>query len=138
MSSLQIGIQWNLSIADMLYSGHLSIADSIFGNQLPIIHWNLPLYSGHLSEADTFSGNQWCPLLRGFTVKVLKCQLIKTYWPFVSFKIKLQKSLKKEDFDPNAEEGKLLFSEKVYQNMFSNMRMCLQFQIQVASIILWL
>ena len=23
-------IQWNLSIADMLYSGHLSIADTIF------------------------------------------------------------------------------------------------------------
>ena len=39
-------IQWNLSIADMLYSGHLSIAD-------------------------TFSETQRCPLLRGFTVFVL-------------------------------------------------------------------
>ena len=27
-------IQWNLSIADMLYSGHLSIADTSLGNQL--------------------------------------------------------------------------------------------------------
>ena len=28
------GIQWNLSIADMLYSGHLSIADTFSRNRL--------------------------------------------------------------------------------------------------------
>ena len=65
-------IQWNLSIADMLYIRHLSIADTILRNQLyPAMLKPLyfePLYSGHLSIADTFSENQWCPLLRGFTV----------------------------------------------------------------------
>ena len=56
----------------MLYSGHLSIADTFFRNQLSPtmvkpLHFE-PLYSGHLSIADTFSENQWFPLLRGFTV----------------------------------------------------------------------
>ena len=65
-------VQWNLSIADMLYSGHLSIADTFLRNQLSqatvkLLHFE-PLYSGQLSIADTFSENQWCPLLRGFTV----------------------------------------------------------------------
>ena len=55
-------LQWNLSIADMLYIGHLSITDSIFWNQLPTFHWNILLYSGHLSIADTFLENQCCPL----------------------------------------------------------------------------
>ena len=31
-------IQWNLSIADMLYSGHLSIADTILENQLQVFY----------------------------------------------------------------------------------------------------
>ena len=45
---ISIQIQWNLSIADMLYSGHLSIADNISKNG-----WNhghslieKPFYSG--------------------------------------------------------------------------------------------
>ena len=71
-SKFTFQIQWNLSIADMLYSGHLSIADTSLRNQLsPVMVKPLhiePLYSGHLSIADTFSENQWCPLLRGFTV----------------------------------------------------------------------
>ena len=65
-------VQWNLSIADMLYGGHLSIADTLSKNQFSLSMVKLlyfePLYSGHLSIADTFSENQWCPLLRGFTV----------------------------------------------------------------------
>ena len=65
-------IQWNLSIADMLYSGHLSIANTFYRNQLSqamvkTLYFK-PLYSGHLSIADTYSENQWCPQLRGFTV----------------------------------------------------------------------
>ena len=63
-----IWIQWNLSIADMLYSGHLPIADTNFGNQLKTFYWALHLYSGHLSIADIFFENQLCPLLRGSTV----------------------------------------------------------------------
>ena len=59
----------------MLYSGHLSIADTFSRNQLsPAMVKPLyfePLYSGHLPIADTFSDNQWCPLLRGFTVPLL-------------------------------------------------------------------
>ena len=31
-------IQWYLSMADMLYSGHLSIADTVFRNQLHICY----------------------------------------------------------------------------------------------------
>ena len=58
--------------ADMLYSGHRSIADTFSRNQFfsamvrPLCFE--PLYSGHLFIADTFSENQLCPLLRGFTV----------------------------------------------------------------------
>ena len=37
-----------------------------------------PLYSGHLSIADTLSENQWCPLLRGFTVFVLYLTLTQS------------------------------------------------------------
>ena len=63
-STLQVllRIQWNLSVADMLYSGHLSISDTICKNQIDIFHWNWPLYSGHLFTADTFLENQLCPL----------------------------------------------------------------------------
>ena len=55
-------IQGNLSIADMLYSGHISIADTFSRNQLSqatvkLIYFE-PIYSGHLSIADTFSENQ--------------------------------------------------------------------------------
>ena len=69
---LKLDIQWNLSIADMLYSGHLSIADTFFRNQLSkatiqLLHFE-PLYSGHLFVADTFSEHNWCPLLRGSIV----------------------------------------------------------------------
>ena len=53
-------------------SGHVSIADTFFRNQLsPAMAKPLdfePLNSGHLPIADTFSEIQWCPLLRGFTV----------------------------------------------------------------------
>ena len=67
-----MALQWNLYIADMLYSGHFSIEDTFSRNQLyPAMVKPLyfePLYSGHISIADTFSENQWCPLLRGFTV----------------------------------------------------------------------
>ena len=46
--------QTNPSIADMLYSGHLSIADNFCRNQLsPAVVKSLyfePLYSGHLSR----------------------------------------------------------------------------------------
>ena len=45
-------IQWNLSIADMLYSGYLSIVDTSLRNQLsPVMVKPLgiePLYSRHL------------------------------------------------------------------------------------------
>ena len=65
-------LQWNLSTADMLYSGPISIADTFTRNQLfqatvKLLYFE-PLYSGHLTIADTFSENQWCLLLRGFTV----------------------------------------------------------------------
>ena len=67
----------------MLYSGHLSIADTFSRNQLSQATVKLlyfePLYSGHLSIADTFSENQWCPLLRGFTVVTLRSQQGKVY-----------------------------------------------------------
>ena len=67
------GMQWNLSIADMLYSGHLFTADTFSRDQLSqatvkFLYFE-PLYSGHLSIADMFSENQWYPLLRGFTVR---------------------------------------------------------------------
>ena len=72
MCLCSLNIQWNLSIPDILYSGHLSIADTFSRNQLsPAMVKPLyfePLYSGHLSIADTISENQWCLLLRGFTV----------------------------------------------------------------------
>ena len=48
MVSYLIRLHWNISIADMLYSGHFSVADTIFENQLPIFYWHLPLYNGHL------------------------------------------------------------------------------------------
>ena len=71
-AKLKFKLQWNLSIADMLYSGHLSTADTLSRNQFSLAmvkpFYFEPLYSGHLSIADTFSENQWCPLLRGFTV----------------------------------------------------------------------
>ena len=38
----------NLSIANMLYSGHLSIADTSLGNNLPIFYWYLPLIADTL------------------------------------------------------------------------------------------
>ena len=46
--------------------------DTLSRNQLSqttvrLLYFKL-LYSGHLSIADTFSENQWCPSLRGFTV----------------------------------------------------------------------
>ena len=64
-------LQWNLSIASMLYSGHFSIADTIFWNQWPTSHWNLPRHSGHLSIADTFLENRYqFPLLRDSTDQI--------------------------------------------------------------------
>ena len=57
-------------IADMLYSGHISMADTFSRSQLVKATGKLlyfePLYSGHLSIADTFSENQWCPLFERF------------------------------------------------------------------------
>ena len=70
--------QWNFSIADMLYSEHLSIADNILENQF--FYWNLPLYSGHLLIANIFFENKWCPLWRGSTVAVLEKSLKKQYF----------------------------------------------------------
>ena len=58
LESSKIEIQWNLSIADTLHSGHLSIADTSFRNQLSSVMVKPldiePHYSGHLSIADTF------------------------------------------------------------------------------------
>ena len=76
-------LQWNLSIADMLYIGHLSIADTFSRNQLSPAMVN-PSYfetlsSGHLSIADTFFENQWCPLLRGFTVFKIPLNKLHTF-----------------------------------------------------------
>ena len=55
-------LQWNLSTVDMLYSGHLSIADTfprhqIFLAMVKSLYFE-PLYSGHLSVADIFFMNQ--------------------------------------------------------------------------------
>ena len=57
-------IQAYLSIADMLYSGHHSIADTIAGSRriTHFLHIKIPLYSGqlysrHLVIADTFWGD---------------------------------------------------------------------------------
>ena len=65
----------NLSIADMLYSAHLSVADTFSRNQSSQVMvkplYFEALYSGHLYSAHTFSENEWCPLLRGFTVIVI-------------------------------------------------------------------
>ena len=59
--SINTPLQWNLSIADMLYSGHLSIADTFSWNQLSLAlvksSYFEPLYSRHLSIADTISEN---------------------------------------------------------------------------------
>ena len=44
-------IQWNLSIADMLYCGHLSIADTSLRNQSSPVMVNT--YTSNLSIADT-------------------------------------------------------------------------------------
>ena len=64
-------IQWNLSIVDMIFRGHLSIADTFLRNQLSPVMVNPlhieNLYSGHLSIADIFSRNQ----LSQATVKLL-------------------------------------------------------------------
>ena len=60
--ALVIGLQWNLSITNMLHSGHLSIADTIFRNHLPIFYLNLPLVSGHISITDTIFKNHLSPL----------------------------------------------------------------------------
>ena len=56
-------IQGNLSIADMLYSGHISIADTFSRNQLSqatvkLIYFG-PLCSGHLPIADTLPKNKF-------------------------------------------------------------------------------
>ena len=63
-------------MADMLYNGQFSIADTFSKIKLSqatvkLLYFD-PLYSGHLSIADTFSENQLCPLLRGFIVLSIK------------------------------------------------------------------
>ena len=61
----EIKIQWHLSIGDMLYSGHLSIADTIHKNRWNhghVLLKNLFIAdrnSGHLFIADKTFGNQW-------------------------------------------------------------------------------
>ena len=89
----QYQTQWNLSIADMLYSGHLSIADTSSRSQLfhatvKLLHFE-PLSSGHLSIADTFFENRWCPLLRGFTI------LLAILWLTFLISLMLDKGEKK-------------------------------------------
>ena len=46
------------SIANMLYSGYLNEADTIFKEPMANSLLNFTLHSGHLSIADTFSENQ--------------------------------------------------------------------------------
>ena len=58
-----------------LCRGHLSITETILGNQLQVFYCNLPLYSGHLSIADTYFEDQWCTLQRGSTVLNYQCSL---------------------------------------------------------------
>ena len=68
----EISLQWILSIEDMHYSGHRSIADTFSRNQLspPMVKllYFKPLNSWHLSIANTFFENQGCPLLRSSTL----------------------------------------------------------------------
>ena len=71
-------VQWNLSIANMLYSRHLSVS---FPAMVKLLCFE-PLFSGHLSIADTFSENQWCPLFRGFTVFLFYFSTV--YFYFIS------------------------------------------------------
>ena len=63
--------QWNLSTADMLYSGRITIVETFSGIQLFQVMVKLLYYeslcSGHLSIADTFFRNQ----LSQATVKLL-------------------------------------------------------------------
>ena len=68
-------VQW-----DILYGGHLSIADTSFGNQLLIFYWNLPLCSGHLAIADTVLENQSCPQSRGSTVCLYISETRSNLW----------------------------------------------------------
>ena len=42
----------------MPYRGHLSVADTIFLNQVQAFYSSLSLYGGNLSVADTFLENQ--------------------------------------------------------------------------------
>ena len=82
--------QLNLSVEDMLYSGHLSIADTIFENPVAIFYWKLPLCSGRLSKADTFFENRWCPLLRGSIVcSIFKANIMLQYTTLISYWIVL-------------------------------------------------
>ena len=54
MNAISNCLQWNLSIASMLYSGHLSIADTFSRNQLSEATVKLlyfePLYNGHILQ----------------------------------------------------------------------------------------
>ena len=63
--SSSILIQWNIWIADTLYSG-LSVVTQV--HPVPNSLLKLPLYSGQLRIADTFVKTRRCPLFRGFTV----------------------------------------------------------------------
>ena len=74
-------IHWNLSKVCILYSEHLSIADTILGNQITIFFWNLPLYSGHLSIVDIFfekkdTSTLSIPLVRYWEVPLYKISAI--------------------------------------------------------------
>ena len=55
-NSDQIIAQWNLSIVEMLCSGHLSVADTIFGTPLSIFYWNLPLHADTSMCSHLFRG----------------------------------------------------------------------------------
>ena len=64
-----------MNIVIPVYSGHLSIADTIAGSRriTHFLHIKIhlhsgQLYSGHLSTADTFSRSRRCPLYTGMTV----------------------------------------------------------------------
>ena len=55
-------VQWNLSIADIHYSGTSLWQRPLFGTNN---QFSIEIY---LSIADTFLGNQWCPLHRAPTL----------------------------------------------------------------------
>ena len=75
----------------MLYSGHLSAADTFSRTQLSQAMvktlWFQLIYSAHLSIADIFSENQWCPLLRAFTVPEIEYMKYKMQNQYTKYNV---------------------------------------------------